>query len=250
MSGLLKIFLLPPGSILLLALCGALVWRRHPRTGKSLCGTALACLYVLSTGVGSWLIVHPLEALEPALKEGAATPAQAIVVLTAGRVRNSPEYGRLPVPDYVAGQRIAYAAHLHRQRPLPLLVTGGLASDSAGEEPLAFGMRRVLQRDYGIPVAWAESTSRTTAENALFSARMLEQAGVDHIILVTDAVHMRRARRAFERAGIVVTPGPTFYLEPSDFDATRLWPSMECLRRSYAGLYEWAGLIDYEWRAR
>lgn len=241
--------LLPPGAIVLLALTGVLAWRWYPRLGKTLCATALACLYLLSTGVVSWLLAHPLEALEPVLPAGEHA-AQAIVVLTAGRVRNSPEFGALAVPDYVARERIAYAAHVYRRRPLPLLVTGGLASDSAGEEPLALGMQRALQHDYLIPVQWVEGASKTTAENALYSAHILKAAGIDRVILVTDAVHMRRARRAFERAGLHVIPGPTFYLEPSAFDASRLWPSMECLRRSYAALYEWAGLLAYEWRAR
>jgi uncharacterized SAM-binding protein YcdF (DUF218 family) len=248
MSGLLKIVLLPPGCFIALALAGALLWRRHPQLGKSLCALALFTLYFFSTGVGSWLVAHPLEQLEAPLPV-AATGAQAIVVLTAGRVRRSPEYGAEQVPDFVARERIAYGARLVRQRALPLLVTGGLNSDAPGEEPLAFGMQRAFEQDYRIPVKWVESAARTTAENAVFSARMLKRDGISHIILVTDAVHMRRARRAFERAGLTVTAGPTFYTETSHFDITRLWPTMESLRRSYAALYEWAGLLDYEWRA-
>jgi uncharacterized SAM-binding protein YcdF (DUF218 family) len=199
---------------------------------------------VLSTGAGSWLLVHPLESLEPVL--GAVPPAaQAIVVLSAGRVRNSPEYGGDPAPDFTALKRMAYGAYLYRQRRLPLLVTGGLATGDAGEEPLAIGMQRVYEEQFGIPVHWVEPASRTTAENARFSAAMLKQAGIGHIILVTDAVHMRRARLAFERQGIAVTPGPTFYQEPGRFDPLRLWPAEENLRRSHAALYEWLGLGWY-----
>jgi uncharacterized SAM-binding protein YcdF (DUF218 family) len=239
-----KLLLLPPGGMFALAALGLLLWRRRPRLGKALCGVALALLYVLSTGVGSWLLAHPLESLEPALGAG-PSPAQAIVMLTAGRVRNSPEYGRQPVPDFTSLKRISYAAHVYRSRALPLLVTGGLATDDSGEEALAITMKRVFEDQFQIPVKWTEVASRNTSENARFSAAMLEQAGIGHIILVTDAVHMRRARLAFERQGIAVTPGPTFYQEPSDFGLLRLWPSVESLRRSHAALYEWLGLGWY-----
>jgi uncharacterized SAM-binding protein YcdF (DUF218 family) len=87
----LKLLVLPPGGIIVLAVLGLVALRRRPRLGKALCGMALGLLYVLSTGVGSWLLVHPLESLEPALASG-ATPAAAIVVLTAGAsatVRNT-----------------------------------------------------------------------------------------------------------------------------------------------------------------
>jgi uncharacterized SAM-binding protein YcdF (DUF218 family) len=240
----LKLLVLPPGGIIVLAALGLLAWRRRPRLGKALCGFALGLLYVLSTGAGSWLLVHPLESLEPALGAG-PSPAAAIVVLTAGRIRNSPEYGRRPVPDFTALERIAYAAYLYRSRQRPLLVTGGLLTDNPCEEPLAIGMKRVLEEQFQIPVRWLEPASRNTAQNARFSAAMLKRAGISHIILVTDAVHMRRARLAFERQGIAVTPGPTFYQEPGHFDPLRLLPSMENLRRSHAALYEWLGLGWY-----
>ncbi|MDB5976031.1 MAG: hypothetical protein JWR07_2791 [Nevskia sp.] len=240
----LKLLVLPPGGIIVLAALGLVAWRRRPRLGKTLCGLALGLLYVLSTGAGSWLLVHPLESLEPVLRAG-PSPAKAIVVLTAGRVRNSPEYGGHPAPDFTALERITYGAYLYRQRHLPLLVTGGLPTDSIGEEPLAIGMKRVFEEQFEIPVRWLEPASRNTAQNARFSAAMLKQAGIGHIILVTDAVHMRRARLAFERQGIAVTPGPTFFLEPGHFDPLRLWPAVENLRRSHAALYEWLGLGWY-----
>lgn len=240
----LKLLVLPPGAIIALAALGLAARRRRPRLGKALCALALALLYLLSTGAGSWLLVHPLESLEPVLADGPSA-AQAVVVLSAGRIRHSPEYGGRAVPDFTALERIAYGAHLYRQRQLPLLVSGGLLTDNSDEEPLAAGMQRVFEQQFQIPVRWLEPASRNTAQNARFSAAMLRRDGIGHIILVTDAVHMRRARLAFERQGIAVTPGPTFYLEPGRFDPLRLLPSIENLRRSHAALYEWLGLGWY-----
>lgn len=241
---IIKSLLLPPGCFIALAVLGAAFWRRRPRLGKALCGLSLALLYLLSTGAGSWLLVHPLEALEPPLGEGPSA-AGAIVVLTAGRVRNSPEFGKVSRPDFTALTRITYAAHLYRKRHLPLLVTGGLITDDPGEEPLAIGMQRVFVDEFQIPVRWVEPASCNTAQNARFSAAMLKEAGLKHVILVTDAVHMRRAVRAFEHQGLTVTPAPTFYMETSHFSPLRLMPTIENLRRSHAALYEWLGLGWY-----
>jgi uncharacterized SAM-binding protein YcdF (DUF218 family) len=74
---------------------------------------------------------------------------------------------------------------------------------------------------------------------------MLSAANVRHVLLVTDAVHMPRARRAFEHYGMTVTPAPTFYAEPGRFNPLRLMPTIENLRRSHAALYEWYGLVWY-----
>ena len=40
----------------------------------------------------------------------------------------------------------------------------------------------------------------------------LEAAGVRRILLVTHAMHMKRARDAFEAAGLEVVPAPTAWL--------------------------------------
>lgn len=242
----LKASLLPPGCLLLLYGAGWLARRRRARLGNMVCHGALALLYLLSTGIGSWLLAHPLEALEPVLSTRSGAQAQAIVVLTAGRIRHSPEYAMRPMPDFIALERITYGAHVARATQLPLLVTGGLIGDAADEEALALSMQRVFEEDFQLPVRWVETAARNTAENATFSARILKQAGIGRIILVTDALHMRRARRAFERAGLAVTSAPTFYSESGPFDLSRVLPTAENLRRSHYALYEWLGLAWYQ----
>lgn len=239
----LKALVLPPACLLALYGAGWLLRRRRPRLGAACRHGAMLLLYFLSTGVGAWLLVHPLEMLEPVL--AAERPdAQAIVVLTAGRIRHSPEYGGRAVPDFTALERITYAAHVARATGLPLLVSGGLLADD-DSETLGAGMRRVLEEEFHQPVRGAETASRNTAQNATLSARMLRPEGVTRIILVTDAMHMRRARLAFERAGLAVTPAPTFYVEPGRFEPGRLLPNVESLRRSHYALYEWFGLAWY-----
>ena len=242
----LKALVLPPACLLALYGAGWLLRRRHPRLASACRHGAVLLLYVLSTGVGAWLLAHPLEMLEPVLANhsGTRAPPQAIVVLTAGRIRHSPEYGGRAMPDYIALERITYGAHVARATGLPLLVTGGLLADD-DSEALALGMKRVFEDEFRLPVRWSEAAARNTAQNATLSAAMLGHDGVTRVILVTDAMHMRRARLAFERAGLTVTPAPTFYVESSPFDPSRLMPTVENLRRSHYALYEWFGLAWY-----
>lgn len=242
--GLIKALLLPPACLFLLYGLGVIVRRRRPRLSRWARHGAVLFLYLLSTGAGAWLIVHPLEALEPVLV--AAPPdAGAIIVLAAGRIKSSPEYNGRSVPNFVAMQRISYAAGLSRRSGLPLMFSGGLLSKANDDEALALSMQRVLESDFGMRARWLEAASRTTEENAVLSAAMLRRDGITSVVLVTDAMHMRRARRAFERTGLTVTPAPTFYMAPGRFRPLDLIPNAEDLRRSWYGLYEWLGLAWY-----
>ncbi|MBC7454768.1 MAG: YdcF family protein [Massilia sp.] len=239
--------LLPPASLMLLFVAGLVLMRWRRRAGKAACLGAVALLYFLSTGVGSWLLVHPLEQLEPVLASPASPAgagAQAVVVLSAGRIKRNPEYGGRPMPDFICLERMAYAALVVRARALPLLVSGGFWAEQ-DEESLAAGMQRVFDDVFQLPVRWVEARSRNTSENARFSAALLKQSGIKQVILITDAMHMRRARLSFERAGIAVVPGPTFYNESGPFNPLRLTPSAENLRRSHYAIYEWLGLAWY-----
>ena len=69
---------------------------------------------------------------------------------------------------------------------------------------------------FGVPTEalWLESESRNTYENALYSAEILEEQGIEEIVLVTSAFHMPRSVAIFERQGFTVIPAP------SDFTAT------------------------------
>lgn len=240
-----KLCVLPPAGLLLLYGLGLLLGRWRPRLATWLRHGSVAMLYFLATGVASWLLVHPLEQLEPVLRAPSASSAGAIVVLSASRIRRSPEYAGRTIPDFIALTRMNYAALLARQTGLPLLVTGGVLSTRADDEALATAMKRVFETHYGLPVRWSETVSRTTAENALYSARLLRAAGITRIVLVTDAMHMRRARLAFEREGMQVIPAPTMYAETGNFNALRWFPTAENVRRTHYALYEWLGLALY-----
>ncbi len=114
----------------------------------------------------------------------------------------------------MARERIRYAARLAKASGLPVLTSGGLHYGTPPSE--ARIMAQSLLDDYGVPVRWEEGRSRTTWENARFSAEMLREAGIRRVILVTSAIHMPRSIWSFEKAGLEVVPAPSGYIGTDD----------------------------------
>jgi len=139
------------------------------------------------------------------------------VILSAGRRVYAPEFGG-ETADELTLERVRYGARLARGTQLPVLVSGGSPHGEAVS--LAKLMADALRADYGITAKWQESRSTNTAENAIYSADILKRAGINRIVLVTHAWHMKRAYAAFAANGLSVIAAPTaFYGRP----VSRTW---------------------------
>jgi uncharacterized SAM-binding protein YcdF (DUF218 family) len=245
---LVRTLILPPMSLFLIYGVGFLIQGRLPRLGHVLRITAIFLLILLSTQAGAWLFMRPLESLEKPLLSTKHTDAQAIVVLAAGRLRNNPEYSGLDIPDAIALARLRYTAKLQHETGLPVLVSGGSATSETGIEPLSYGMSRALQNEFNTPVKWIEDKSFNTAENAVYSAQLLKRAGIQHILLVTDAMHMYRAKMMFEQQGLIVIAAPTQFFSLAKITRMDFFPNVESLRRANYAIYEWLGIAWYRLR--
>ena len=98
------------------------------------------------------------------------------------------------------------AAEAYRRLHLPVAVSGGRVRGARESE--AGLMRAALDTQFSVPVMWVEDRSQTTYENALLTQRLLHPAGIDTVIVVTQAWHMPRALWSFERVGIHALPWP------------------------------------------
>ncbi|MEO0540740.1 MAG: YdcF family protein, partial [Cyanobacteria bacterium P01_A01_bin.105] len=115
--------------------------------------------------------------------------------------------GRGPDLRYL---RTAVAADLVKAQRAPMIFVSG-----GGD---AVEMLDILQTHYavadGVTASLAgEDCSRTTKENALYSAQLLLPQGIKRIILVTDAPHMLRSHLTFRNVGFEVISHPSPFPE-------------------------------------
>lgn len=235
---IVAVLVLPPASLLLVALLGLWLARRHPRTGHALAGFALATLAILSMPVVSIELLRSVQDSPPVTREELAR-AQAIVILGGGNYHGAPEYEGDTVNAFTL-ERLRYGARLARETRLPVAVTGGAPM---GGRPEGETMRDSLATDFGITPRWVEGGSRDTAENASMLVPMLKHNGVERIVLVTHAWHMRRARALFADYGLEVIPAPTRFATEPPNNFSRWLPEPNALRNSYQALHEWLGLL-------
>lgn len=93
-----------------------------------------------------------------------------------------------------------------------------------------------------------ETKAKNTLENARFSKKMLDSLQLkEPVILITSAVHMPRAVKVFQKAGMKVVPFPSNYIVTKDnttFKLQNLVPSLNALINWSSLLREWMGLAQ------
>jgi uncharacterized SAM-binding protein YcdF (DUF218 family) len=128
------------------------------------------------------------------------------------------------------------------------LISGGSGSLVGSQESEAEELAAVL-RIAGVPrhCITLENKSRNTHENAVFSARVLEEKfpGKSYL-LVTSAFHMRRAEGCFRKAGVPVTIYSTdFYSHGRKWTPNQFFPTESALGRWSGIWHEWIGYVTY-----
>ena len=240
LKALVKVMVLPPTGLLLIALLGLGLCRRFPRVGRSLMATGVIALLAISSPIVAEFLVGFVDT-SPPFDLKVARSAKALVILGGGTRRNAPEYGGDTLATLTL-ERVRYGARVARLTDLPVLVSGGSV---LGGMPEATLMALALETEFGVRVRWIESHSRTTHQNAVLSAFILKREGVDRILLVTHAFDTRRAIAEFEAQGLSVVAAPTGGYSASaadgggdDRDIFDYLPSMAGLTRSYYATYE------------
>ncbi len=173
---------------------------------------------------------------------------QAIVILGGGRRSGAIEYPQYQYQNIEARamERLRYGVTLSQATHLPLLITGGAPdATSSNELTEAELSQKVLNNEFQVHARWLEKESRTTEENAAFSAKMLKQEGITHIYLVTHFWHMPRAQAVFEKHGLKVTPAPMGFYQKGQFHPLDFYPSSTGIERVRFIWSEALGLIWY-----
>ncbi len=236
--------LLPPVVFLLPLLAGMLMLSGRLR--RLALGVGLSGLLLTSIPLVPSLLFLALEhgiAFKMAPKGDPSAPG-AIVILggTFSNGRNEGDLSPGVQPGALTVQRVRAGVALQRLTGLPMLVTGGGASEATAIGTL---MSSMMQSDFHAPPRWVERKAADTWENALFGAQMLRQDGINSVYLVTSAWHMRRALIAFGHAGLTVWPAPDSLQNIPGSSLTDYIPSPNAWLDSYYAFHEILGCIYY-----
>ena len=113
----------------------------------------------------------------------------------------------------VLAERVAAAIELQATTGIALVIASGGVTRGAPRAEAA-----AIAEALPFPVV-VEDRSRSTAENARFTAAILSARGVREAWLVTHAFHARRARYLFEREGIAAR----VHIAATGADRMRRW---------------------------
>lgn len=257
LSKFLPPFFYPLGLSILLLVVSLLLHRRQ-RLRNLAISLALAILLLASN---RWVATSLARSLEwRYLPAGDIQPAEVIVLLGGGTEPASPPRPMVEIGG--AGDRILYAAELYNQGKAPhILSSGGYITWLEGRSSTpAVEMAAILGK-LGVPQdsIWLQPSSQNTYEDALYSAEMLAEKGVDRVILVTSAMHMPRSVALFEKQGIQVIPAPADFavtqaswqeLTQADVPGflVSLLPSVGNLSLTTNALKEYIGILAYRLR--
>lgn len=251
LTKLLSLLIYPLGlTLLLLGAAIVLLLCRRRRAGFALLGLNLVSLCVFSSPVVADRLVGSLERDWPDVPVEAWPAADAILVLGGAFGTGN---GQFVYPSTGgAVDRYWHAARLYRAGRAHRVIlsggrephrTGGLTEAEAGALFLA---------DMGVPESALvlEPRALTTHAHAIELGPLLNREGISSVLVVTSALHMRRAMAALSGLDaklIPVATGFTVIDEPT-FRLRRLLPSVGALSRSTVAMHEYVGLLYY--RAR
>lgn len=238
---LIKAFVLPPGSIIVMAFVGIAVMRKRRKLGVSLVASSLALLLLLSMPAISTPLMESLSRNDPIDPARVPEGAGAIVVLTTGINVSSPIFGKDASP-MSSLQLARYAAFLHKKSNIPILVSGGKLRFSNLSE--AKTLRRALVDEWKVPVRWLEEEAKDTGESAVNSFKILNPEGIRDILLITHVFHMQRAEVDFTKAGFRVIPAAVGYMSAREMTFHDLLPTASALASTSMVFNEWLG---YAW---
>ncbi len=237
-------------SLLILALLAWLV--RAKRLSRFCLITGVVVLVVCSTPLTSNWVRFSLENQYPPVAIHASPEANLIVVL--GGVLAKPVKPRLEAELVDSSDRILHAFRLYKagKAPAIFLSAGGIGV-TGDEKYEAFYIAQLLM-EWGLPESAIiqSNQSRTTRENALETAEYLAQKNSLHepVLLVTSALHMPRAVRTFEKAGVTVIPSVTDVSAGKPiYPSIVYWlPSLGALNSFTKAWHEYLGLWVYRFR--
>ncbi len=226
---------------------GVAMWLRPTPKWRRLAGLCLVMLWLAGLNPVADAVIRPLEApyRSAYLKDNSLAQQTWIVVLAGGARWGSdvPPAAWL-TPQSV--QRVAEGVRLQKFMPKATLVLmGGYPADlpQAPVHPYA-ALAATMGADMArvMPLTGA----RNTQEEAQMMAKRVS-AQTPHLVLVTSAVHMRRAQTLFAQQGLTAIPSisqaHTLVQQSPGWKVSDFVPTLNAYERLHGGVHEWLGLL-------
>ncbi len=264
LSKLLPLFVYPLGlacTLLIIALIlkSLRVKRSRKKIYSQLSSSAIfLAILVLWLSSNGWVSNYLVKSLEWQNLTATIPQAEAIVLL--GGSTKPPIYPRTMPDISEQGDRIIYAAKLYKEGKAPLIIAaGGRIHWRVGGQSEAEDMQQLLEF-IGIPAAAIiqEPNSLNTHENAVNVKKILQEKGIEQVLLVTSAMHMPRSLLIFKKEGINAIAAPTdFLVSQKNLDELtsssksiilNLIPNAHNLAKTTRALKEYLGLFVYHLR--
>lgn len=247
LSKILGFFVVPSNAVAMLCALGAvLLATRFRKAGARILVLGVVLLLVCGYSSLGNLLLLPLTERFPAGSTGGRAP-DGIIVL-GGSIDPERSQARGSLEMDASAERIVTMLQLARRYPQARIVFSGGSANLIGEPVPEAPIAGDLLEDFGTPRARIvlESESRTTAENATFTRKLVSPKPGERWLLVTSAFHMPRSIGAFRKAGFEVEAYPVDWRTRGWSDASMPFKTLSAgLARTDVAIHEWVGLIAY-----
>jgi uncharacterized SAM-binding protein YcdF (DUF218 family) len=227
-----------------------LLFFHYRRLGIAVMAAGMGWLYLWSTPVFSDWVRGTLENRYEYLAADELPQADAIVVMGGAF---DPWPRDMPYPNMQqAADRYWHGARLYHAGRAPVVIpSGGLLpwrEEGLRGDAVAGA---VLLTDLGVPneALIVETEALTTRDNAVRVAAIMEEHGMERVIVVTSALHMRRSVGSFRAVGIEPIPAATDFEVVARTDTVGRWfPRAKSLFDSGRAIKEYLGYFVYRIR--
>lgn len=248
---LASVLVYPLGTVLLVAALGivAFVLKRR-RIGGALILSALAWLWIFSMPATSNALQGALERQYEYQNVEDVPDADLIVVLGGGAFGHDSSW---PYPNLGGNiDRYLHGARLYHAGRAPKILLSGARDPRRPPGPTEAQLGELFLIELGVPAEdqILDNASRTTQEHVDQVARVLVANDMSTFLLVTSAIHMRRAEAVFRAGGLEPIPVATDFKRRSDARSS-LWrfiPNVQSLSGSTAAIHEYFGYWFYRIR--
>jgi uncharacterized SAM-binding protein YcdF (DUF218 family) len=232
-------FLVPLPLIILILLVGIfLLWfTRKQKMGKIITSFGVVLIIIFGYRAFTDLLILPLERTYPKY-ESSSMPINYVVVLGGG----SDSDNQLPISSQLNGHsltRLVEGIRIYRESPGSALILSGYGGNdkkSNAEVMADVAISLGVPKDDIIQ----ETLSRDTHDEAVLIKEIVKN---EPFVLVTSAVHMKRAMMLFRKQKTNPIPAPTDYLAISKNRAIIELPSSDGYMQADSAFHEYLGIL-------